>query len=178
MKTGKSKKRNSPIVMYWEACLFISYMERTPERFEILDSMVLAAEKGKVIIQTSLLTTAEAFKKKSDKALTEIQASRKKFQTFFENDWIQFIDVDLHILEKATEIRIKHGLKLGDAIHLASAISQSSETYNPTSELLTYDGRIIHVGKSYATSKFKVKKPEHIEPFELLDKKPEDEPTE
>jgi predicted nucleic acid-binding protein len=49
------------------------------------------------------------------------------YDGFFSRDRLVIVDVTASVLERATELRARHGLKTPDAIHVASAIEAGSD---------------------------------------------------
>ena len=81
----------------------------------------------KLTLYTSTLALAEVRRlRESRKELTESERIKVNefFKKYLEHEWIQLIEVDRAIGEKAQELGAKYGMSPTDAIHLASAISE------------------------------------------------------
>jgi len=52
--------------VYWDSCVFISRIQGDPERIDLLRQLTSLAEKGKLLIVTSVLTIAEVLRTEHD----------------------------------------------------------------------------------------------------------------
>ncbi len=133
--------------IYWDSCVVISCIERTPDRYPVLKTIIRGAETGSLVLVASTLVIAEVVKLNG---LTETEEKQAKLiQDFFENDYIEIRTVDRLTAEYAANISRKHGLKPADAIHVATAILHKCDclqTYDGVqgchSKLLALDGQI------------------------------------
>jgi predicted nucleic acid-binding protein len=126
---------SEPRRIYWDSCLYISCIERTPSRCAVLDSILEAAKKREIILVASSLVLAEVVKVREDYGAPGAdEAQSKLIAAFFENDFISVRSVDRKTAEDAREISRQFGLKPPDAIHVATAIRFKCEC------LQTYDG--------------------------------------
>ena len=125
---------------YWDACVFISYIEKTQERLRDIDGLFEKAVQGKIEIITSTFTISEvAFDRVEKDGMVLDLAIEEKIQ----NLWIPptpIMLVEYHklIANKAKGL-IREGLPRGwslkpaDATHLATAQQmgvQALHTYN------------------------------------------------
>jgi len=53
---------------YWDSCVFIDAIAKTKGRYEVIEQILDGAERGKIIIVTSMLALAEVVKCKNDLA--------------------------------------------------------------------------------------------------------------
>lgn len=106
---------------YWDSDCFLAYLgEDTGKRGKCL-GVLDAAEKGDVLIITSALTIAEVVYLKGNPKITPEKSD--KICRFFENKYIQPINLDRYLAEEARQLLWIHpALKPKDAIHVASAI--------------------------------------------------------
>jgi predicted nucleic acid-binding protein len=128
--------------IYWDSCVFISCIERTPSRYSILKTIIRDAEEGSLVLVASTLVIAEVTKLNGSTELEKKQA--QLIQDFFENDYIEIRALDRLTAEQAAEISRKYGLKPPDAIHVATAIRHGCSC------LQTYDGEQGCQGKLLA----------------------------
>lgn len=128
-------------LFYWDACIFLAWLkneERSEGEMEGLTRLVEEVEKNKYPVITSVITITEILPKRSGK---EVVA---KFRKLFQRSNFRMINIDERIATKASKIRDHYlekakkekinSIKLGDGIHLATAI-----IYN-VSEFHTFDG--------------------------------------
>ena len=107
--------------VYWDSDLFISRMQETSGRIEVLRSLTKLAEAGKLLIVTSAFTMCEVAKLPESGLLPQEQEQR--IVDFFENPYIILRPVDAFVGQKARElVRVHSGLKGGDALHIATGI--------------------------------------------------------
>jgi predicted nucleic acid-binding protein len=107
------------------------------DRKGIVDHILTLAEKGEFKIYSSTLTLAEVHKKRNHPQLAAEQD--EKILAFFENDFIELVDVDRTIGEEANKLCREYGLLPADAIHLACALRAGCEV------LLAWDDRLTKV---------------------------------
>ncbi len=148
--------------VYWDACVFIDRIQGTPSRIDLLRELTSLAERGSLLIVTSTLTIAEELRNESedfdpDRDLAQIR-------DFFEHEWISLRAVDRSIAEAAAKLRRKYGgLKVPDAVHLATAVSKEIPVMH------TYDSRLLGYDGLHGTPKLKIKEPFHPESSPLFD---------
>lgn len=90
------------------------------------------AERGLFKLHISAFTLAEVHKKWKLPRLTAPQD--QQLIAFFEHEYIEIVDVDREVGERANELCRQFGLKPPDAIHVASALRANCEV------LLAWDG--------------------------------------
>ncbi|MGC1378165.1 MAG: PIN domain-containing protein [Anaerolineales bacterium] len=130
-----------PSFLYWDANVFLSYINNDPQRFPVLDAILEAVETTKTQrIVTSVLSKVEvawAANEKLNRALSV--AEEKRIDEMWDNpDVIEFVDFGDEIALTARKLMrtgLTRGWKLrtNDAIHLASA------QWVQAAELQTYD---------------------------------------
>jgi predicted nucleic acid-binding protein len=115
--------------VYWDSCVYIDCIQRTPGRWEHLEPVLRQAERGSIVLVASALVIAEVVK------CPEVPIrDDDKIRDFFENDFIKFRNVDRATAEAAARISREHGVKPPDAIHVATAIITKCDC------LQTFDG--------------------------------------
>jgi len=109
-------------LLYWDSDLFISRIQRTPDRINVLEPLTQAAERGEIRIVTSILAKAECAFLRDSNLLPEDQ--EQLIVDFFENPYLTVLPVDDFVCEHARKIiRANAGLRSIDAIHIATAVS-------------------------------------------------------
>ncbi|MCH8042323.1 MAG: PIN domain-containing protein [Planctomycetes bacterium] len=121
-----------PERIYWDSCVYISCIEKTPGRYPVLRDILDDAESGKVLFVASAFIIAEVNKFDDPTASAAEQA--EKLRKFFENDYIEIRAMDRRTAELAADISRTHRIKPPDAVHVATAI------LSQCSCLQTYDG--------------------------------------
>lgn len=111
---------------YLDSTIFIGWIKNEVvdgvERGKIADHVLKLAEAGTFQVYTSALTIAEVHKRKRGPTLTEKE--NETILKYFENEFIQIIDVDRSIGEEANALCRKYsaqGLWPIDAIQMACA---------------------------------------------------------
>ena len=113
-----SSKRPS---IYWDSCVFIDVLQKTPDRYPDLRKIITEGENGRLVIVTSAFTLAEVFKV-ADSA-DDAAKQAETIHSLFETDFIEIWSVDRAVGEMAGDISRNHkGVLSGDAVHLATAI--------------------------------------------------------
>lgn len=111
---------NSPKPIYWDTDVFIHRIQKSPEHIAILQQITDAAERGEVVFVQSTFTISELVKDPDGEKLTETQESA--IETFFENEFVIVRTLTEQIAFLSRRIAREHGLKPGDAVHVATAI--------------------------------------------------------
>jgi len=134
---SKEKER-----VYWDSCVFIDLLQRTPGRIEILQEYAMKAEKGELEIVTSAFALVEVAKL-PNLGLSDSEIEQK-IVGFFDNPYIILRAVDRRVSTKAREIMRAVKMKGKDAVHVASA------ALSDVSVLHTYDGPLQRAGVDLA----------------------------
>jgi predicted nucleic acid-binding protein len=122
-----------PKKIYWDSCCYISLIEQTPGRIDVLKEIHEQAVRGEIIFVASALVIAEVVKL-SGSAEPEIEQA-KKIKAYFENPFISVRTVDRIIAEEASQICRDHpAIKPYDAVHIATALKLRCLSFH------TYDG--------------------------------------
>lgn len=123
-----------PSVIYWDSCVFIDTLQKTPGRYEDLRKILSEAQNGTVVIVTSTVTLTEVhfFDRDPTKELAE---QAEQIRAFFESDFIELWPLDRSVAEDAACICRDHALHPLDAIHLATAQKTRCRCF------YTYDGK-------------------------------------
>ena len=134
---------DSPQRIYWDACVFLSFIEGHPDRSKAIWTWLEKAEKGKVVIATSTLSIVEvAFgKQEKDQGALIPEAEAK-----INNLWTPESPVTLAEFHTSIALEARRsmrdamasgiGLKPADAIHLATCRNLGID------EFRTYDGKL------------------------------------
>lgn len=137
-------------LFYWDADVFLSYIEEVSERLPDIDALLETAEKGNIEIITSTFTIVEvAFHKfEKDKKALDLEMEEKIGKLWTSPAPVKLVEFHMLVAEKAKGL-IRGGLpegwslKPGDAIHLATAQHMNVKafhTYND--ELDKYAERV------------------------------------
>jgi predicted nucleic acid-binding protein len=149
---------SNPKYLYWDTCVFLSYLQRTPSRWPTIHTLFTEIQQSNRTqkIVTSRITYAETAYIAFDKA-TGFSPDEEKSLDEFWSDYhvITFIESTQEIMRLTRGLKryaVEQGwrLKLPDAIHLASAQWLAQFTTTP-------DDIVFH---TYNTKDFK-----KFEPF-------------
>ena len=126
---------------YIDSSVFIGWIHEEiidgVDRRRIADHIITRAEKGEFQVFISALTLAEVHKKRGYERLTEDED--EEILEFFENDFIEVIDVDRELGEQANRFCRAYGLSPADAIHLACALRAGCDV------ILSWDEELVAV---------------------------------
>jgi predicted nucleic acid-binding protein len=137
---------------YWDACVFLSWINDIPNRAEVIDALFheCASAKNPVEIVTSALSVVEV-------SFGEMERTQKALDPGVQQNisdlWspggpitlIEFypaIANDARDLVQQAMIEGRGGLRAADAIHLATAKRLNVERF------LTYDDRLLKTGQA------------------------------
>jgi len=118
--------------VYWDSCVFHALFSEEKGRVDVCRKVIAAAERGELQIYTSAITSVEVvWIKNLDRMSPDHE---EKIQKFFEHKFIRIITCDRGISAEARRLLWQYPkLKPKDAIHVASAISQTVDVMH------TYD---------------------------------------
>lgn len=111
--------------IYLDACCFIYLVEGQPEWRTVVEQRLRSLEPISKLI-TSQLARLECRTKPmrdGDRALLE------RYDALFAADRVEVLDVSEHVIDRATDLRARHGFKTPDAIHLATALESSATEF-------------------------------------------------
>jgi len=113
--------------VYFDTNVFIYIIDGYEEYQELLSSLLHYIAKNNILVITSELTLAECLVKPiKDGNQEAIEQFKKHIQT---SDFLKVKSVSREILINSANIRNQLGLKLPDAIHIATAINQDCKTF-------------------------------------------------
>ena len=161
----------SAAAVYWDANVFLSYLNGDPERLPTLDALLESASSGSIRIYTATLSVTEVAFADSERRRRELDpAMEQKIDDLWRVNG-PVIPVDFHIgIGRQARSLMRNALTSGwalkpnDANHLATA-QWLSETGIAVAEFHTYDRRLMRYG---AIVGFKIVEPYTLEP-RLLD---------
>jgi predicted nucleic acid-binding protein len=133
-----------PKRIYWDACIFLHFVEGTPQWMPILDSLLEAASESRdLIIVTSTLSITEVAFAKAEK---DGKAPDPHVESAIDSLWndrsaVQLVEYNEVIARAARSllrqaIQSGHGLRPMDAIHLATAMNRNIEDFHTTDDRL------------------------------------------
>ena len=123
---------------YWDACVFLSFIEGQEDRVPDIRALLSEAERGLRSIVTSMYTIAEVAFAASERTGLDPAVEAKIDKLWRPPSPVILADFHLGIAEQARTLMrraLEHGWKLkpGDAIHLATAVEVGAQvlvTYN------------------------------------------------
>ena len=119
--------------IYLDACCFIYLVEGQPEWRTVVAQRLRNLEPASKLI-TSQLARLECRTKPmrdGNRALLE------RYDALFAADRVVVVDVSEHIIDRATDLRARHGFKTPDAIHLATALESSAAEFSTADAALS-----------------------------------------
>ena len=126
---------------YVDSSVFIGWIHEEVvngiDRKRIAEHIITRAEKGDFLLHISALTLAEVHKKRGHERLSEDED--EEILDFFENDFIEVIDVDRELGEQSNRFCRTYGLSPADAIHLSCALRAGCDV------LLSWDEQLVAV---------------------------------
>ena len=148
---------DNPQRVYWDACVFLSFIEQHPDRIQAIRAWLEKAEKGKVVVVTSTLSIVEVSFAKQEK---DQSALIPEEEAKINNLWTPESPVTLAEFHTSIALEARRlmrdamasgiGLKPADAIHLATCRSLQIDEFH------TYDGKL---GGAAGISQLKITEP-------------------
>jgi hypothetical protein len=105
---------------YWDSDCFLGYLQEEPDKADLCQEVLEAAEDGHVLIVTSALTIAEVLALRGREPIAP--AKRAKVEAFFRSGFIAVRNITRRVAENARTYVWDHGVKPKDALHVATAI--------------------------------------------------------
>jgi predicted nucleic acid-binding protein len=109
---------------YLDSSVFLAWIKGETingiPRGEIARHILNRARMGDYLVYTSTWTLAEVHKMRAGPILPE--DDNERILSFFENEFIVFVEVDRLIGEHANRLCREHSIRPGDAVHHASAL--------------------------------------------------------
>ncbi len=133
---------NKPIRIYWDSCVYIDCIQRTPGRHDVLDEIVAEAKNNKIVLVASALVLAEV--SKLEGLNVEVAEQTRQIRAFFENDFISMRNVTRRVAEDAADFGRQYSIKPADAVHVATALHYKCVSFQ------TYDGKPKRRGRLLA----------------------------
>jgi predicted nucleic acid-binding protein len=137
---GEMPSQPGPFRCYWDACVFVSLIEGTPDRIATIKTIVEECERGEIEIYTSVVTITEVAYAKVEKDGKALDAAiERKISALWEpKSPFKLIEAYATLMGDAkalmrNSIAAGKSLKPLDAIHLATAQrigAQSVHTYD------------------------------------------------
>jgi predicted nucleic acid-binding protein len=129
-----------PKRIYWDSCVFLLYIEGTPEWMPILDSLLEEASetRGLIIVTSPLSITEVAFAKaKKDGRALDPNIEAQIEALWNDRSAVKLVEYNEIIAREARTllrraIESSRKLKPMDAIHLASALNRSVDEFHTT----------------------------------------------
>lgn len=118
-------------VIYWDACVFISWLENKQDTNDEILHLVEKVESGKAGILVSTLIRLEVLPNKRP-----LEADQKFRDFLRRKDQVEEVAVDFTVIEAAKEVRVKTNISTPDAIHIATANVHGAQTF------YTYDEKL------------------------------------
>jgi predicted nucleic acid-binding protein len=133
-----------PRTIYWDSCIFLLYIEGTPEWMPVLDSLLDRASKtGDIVIVTSTLSIVEVAFSTAERAdgLMNDATVAAIDALWSDRSAVQLVEFDQVIARDARRllrqsIDIDRRLKPMDAIHLATAAITQVDDCHTTDDRL------------------------------------------
>jgi predicted nucleic acid-binding protein len=125
-------------------------MNRNPDFIVALEEVTRRAEKGDLILVTSVFTMAEVAQVDES---ADAETQEKMILDFFENDFIYVVAFDESICKSARQIIRSTKMKGKDAVHVATALSVPH-----VSSMHTYDTELLRKARKLVNSKLPIER--------------------
>lgn len=151
---------------YWDSNCFLAWLQNEADRVEKCQDVLALAERGDIVIVTSVFTLTEVLRLRPKDALSSER--RSSVESLFAHRFIRTMMLTRRIAEEARDLVWDHGIDSRDSVHVASALAAKVSVLN------TFDGRLIGKSGLVGTPPLIIEEPTIMEP-ELDLERPEDE---
>lgn len=97
-----------PRSVYWDSCVYLSFLQKTPSRYPVLQDIWRDALRGQIVIVASAFVLAEVVRSCERTNLTDAEVS--SIEALFQHSWIKIRDLDRRTGKLAADIGRKHGI--------------------------------------------------------------------
>jgi predicted nucleic acid-binding protein len=140
-------------VLYWDSCVFLSYIEEVPGRISTLEDVLeeISENKDSIIFTSSMSTVEVAFSDgEKDKRKLDPEIQSKIDALWEDNSVVEMVDLSPIVAQMSRKLMrdaLPHGksLKPNDAIHLATA-EWLNKYVRSIDEFQTYDQKLESYG--------------------------------
>lgn len=127
--------------LYLDADVYLALIKGEPGRVEIARSLLKEAQQKRFTVVASTLIYAEVCGHGEVRAARDAAGVDAKVSAFFEQGFLQWVEVDLVIAREARRVSRERRLRGADAIHLASAVRAGCDV------LMTWNKNDFPVGE-------------------------------
>lgn len=136
---------------YWDSDAFLGHLNGESDKEAACESVLEAAEAGRIVIVTSALTIVEVLNIKRQKPIP--REHRDKVSAFFKQPFISVQNVTRRISEVARDVYWDHGVMPKDAVHVATALVYKIPVLN------TFDGVLLGIDRKLGDPPLRIEKP-------------------
>ena len=136
---------------YWDSDAFIGFLKEEADKYAACESVLEAADQGRIVIVTSALTLAEVLWAKGHPQLPD--SKKAVIEKFFKSPYISVENVTRHISENARDLVWDNGIRPKDAIHVATALHRKIPVLN------TFDRQLLGKNKQIGSPPLCIEKP-------------------
>jgi predicted nucleic acid-binding protein len=122
---------------YWDSDCFIAWLTPEEEKAAACEPVIKAAERGELVIVTSVLTLTEVIHLRNKVPLR--REVRDKIEQFFRHEWIVVRQIDRFLAEDARELFWDGLVDSKDAVHVATALKEKERV----AQFDTFDDGLI-----------------------------------
>lgn len=148
---------------YWDADPFIAWLTPEQEKADACEPVIHAAERGELVIVTSVLTLTEVIHLKNKAPLP--RDVREKIEAFFRHEWIVVRQLDRFLAEDARELFWDGLVDSKDAVHVATALRVEPRVV----QLDTFDDGLIKRDGTIGDPPLRIGKPDMPKQTSWLD---------
>jgi predicted nucleic acid-binding protein len=138
--------RSELTYIYWDSCVFLSYVSAIAERIEVLDALLdqIQHDRRRKLITSSISIAEVAFASGHGRPERRPSHIEDRIDELWDASFVELVEVNRPILYRARTLMrdgLDQGLRLKpyDAVHLATA-SWINANIGPVDEIHTYDG--------------------------------------
>ena len=141
-----------PLRRYWDSNVFIALIKDEANRGQTVSAILDRAERGETEVLTSAFTLVEVVKT-PDAAAPLTDAEEAVVASYFHHAGVFVMPFALDTAQEARKLVWRHGLRVPDAIHVASALRAGVHL------LETYNGRLLRLAGEPELFSLRVREP-------------------
>lgn len=135
---------NETTYLYWDACVFLDYLNNTPGRADVIADVLAQVERTKDKVMTSVLSRVEVayVQEESLRHVLDPQAEARINSLWSDSSVIEVVEVNTEIAVLARQM-LREALRRGWKLKPLDAVRPATSKWGGAREFHTYDADLF-----------------------------------